>query len=71
MKVEDDGHLCLHLSDLTKRVEHALTIKDFRYDAQVAAAYANSAGQRVTFVEPGKKVVRIMGNKFFKEKKVK
>ena len=70
MKVEEDGHLCLHLVDLEKRVDHPLTIKDFRYDAQVAAAYANRAGYRVTFVEPGKPVVEIHGNKFFKEKKI-
>jgi len=70
MNVQDDGHLCLHLCDLERRVDHALTINDFRHDAQIAAAYANSAGYRVTFVEPGKKVVRIKGNKFFKEEKV-
>lgn len=73
MRVEDDGHLCLHMCDLENSITYNYppVLSNFRHYATVAAAYANRAGYKVTFVEPGKPIVRIKGNKFFEEKKVK
>jgi hypothetical protein len=66
MKIENDGHLCLHLWDL--RDDNTLyiggikeipsgkdpgLIRSFHPDARIAAAYARMAGCQVTFAMPG------------------
>jgi len=73
MTIEKDGHLCLHVCDLfPERIQKELPdLDDFKPDVWIAAAYANLAGYRVYFVRPGQKAVRIQGNHFFVEKRVK
>ena len=61
MKIEEDGHLCLHRVNLMqaasveenrRRIEnHGLYA--FSYDAQITAGYAWAAGHKVTYAEVG------------------
>jgi len=60
MKISDDGHLSLYVCDLSGDIKEEArkkldtpAMRDFSYDAQVAAWYARQLGHRIVFVKPG------------------
>jgi len=60
MKISDDGHLSLYVCDLSGDIKEEArkkldtpAMRDFSYDAQVAAWYARQLGHRIVFVKVG------------------
>jgi hypothetical protein len=63
MNVESDGHLSLREYNLVPERRHVKepALDDFEPDARIAAAYANQAGYKVTFVRAGQPAIVLAG----------
>ena len=77
MNVNADGSLSLFVCDLNpehREVPEA-SLEDFHFssEARIAAAYANRAGYRVTFVRAGSKAVEMskVGGRYFSPRRLK
>ena len=72
MKIEDDGHLCLHLCDLSPEYREEVeqmrvepTLRMFTYQAKITVAYARRAGYPVHFVQAGRLIKDVKGVTYF------
>ena len=75
MQVQDNGSLTLHVYDLDEKCRDQVNPDPwmFRQEAQIAAAYANSAGYKVTFCNHGHPpiVCNNIGGYYLKPRKLK
>lgn len=78
MNVEPDGRLTIYECDLRSWEDRQVPTDQLEYfhftvEAQIAAAYANMAGYKVSFVRPQEKpvVMPCIGSHYFSPRKVK